>query len=126
MRPNDVRGTGRNPFCVALRSTAGCNVTLLQKLASRAQKITDFNTLEVSGIKIFRQGRDTIHERCKPNEANYWTVFGHLRRGGVDDFQDFRTQAQAEKYHDRLLKRYPHFSKFRACAWKKACRVAVK
>jgi hypothetical protein len=25
-----------------------------------------------------------------------------------------------------LLKRYPHFSKFRACAWKKACRVAVK
>ena len=76
----------------------------------------DFNTLEISGIKIFRQGRNTIHERCKPNEANYWTVFGHLRRGGVDDFQDFRTQAQAEKYHDRLLKRYPHFSKFQPCA----------
>jgi hypothetical protein len=91
-------------------------MTLLQKLASRGQKITDFDTLEISGIKIFRQGRKILHERCEPSEADYWTVFGHLRRGGVEDFQDFRTQAQAEKYHDRLLMLYPHFSKFQPCA----------
>ena len=91
-------------------------MTLLQKLANRDQKIADFDTLEISGMKIFRQGRKIFHERCEPGEANYWTVFGHLRGGGVDDFQDFRTQAQAEKYHDRLRKLYPHFSKFQPSA----------
>jgi hypothetical protein len=91
-------------------------MTLLQKLASRGQKITDFDTLDISGIKIFRQGRKTFHEQCEPDEADYWSVFGHLRRGGLDDFRDFRTQAQAEKYHHQLLKRYPHLRKFQPCA----------
>lgn len=68
-------------------------MTLLQKLASRGEKITDFDTLEISAIKIFWQGRKTIHEQCEPDEANYWTVFGHFRRGGLDDIRDFRTQA---------------------------------
>lgn len=87
-------------------------MTLLEKLASRGQKITDFDTLELWGIKIFRVGRKTIHEQWERDGANYWTVFGHLRRGGLDDFQDFRTQARAERYQDRLLKRYTHLSKF--------------
>ena len=87
-------------------------MTLLQRLASRGQEITDFDTLEIWGIKIFRQGRHTIHEQCEPEDATYWTVFGHLRRGGLDDFKDFRTEAQAEKFGDRLLKRYPHLTKF--------------
>jgi hypothetical protein len=37
-------------------------------------------------------------------------VYGHFRAGGVDDFEDFATEAEAVAFHDRLIAAWPHLA----------------
>jgi hypothetical protein len=61
----------------------------------------------VIGRDLFR--RDIV-EQCEPKEAHVWTVYGHLRNGGVHDFEDFPTEADAIAFHDRLIGIWPHLA----------------
>jgi hypothetical protein len=45
-----------------------------------------------------------------PRNADFWTVYGHYRTGGVDAFEDFATEAEAVAFHDRLIATYPHLA----------------
>jgi hypothetical protein len=47
-------------------------------------------------------------EPCAPEDAHFWTVYGHYRTGGVDAFEDFKTEAIA--FHNRLIATYPHLA----------------
>ncbi len=49
-------------------------------------------------------------ERCEPEAAEFWSVYGHDRTGGVLCFEDFPTQAQARAFADRLLEVWPHLN----------------
>jgi hypothetical protein len=51
-----------------------------------------------------------IVEQCEPDQAHFWCVFGHLRTGGVDAFEDFATEAEAIAFLDRLIAAYPHLA----------------
>lgn len=33
--------------------------------------------------------------QCEPEEAHYWTLYGHLNIGGLEAIGDFETEAQA-------------------------------
>jgi hypothetical protein len=76
------------------------------------QNIRQFDALEIHPCMII--GNDSpdnpIVEQCEPEDAHFWCVFGHLRTGGVDAFEDFPTEAEAIAFHDRLIAAYPHLA----------------
>ena len=59
-----------------------------------------------------RQLGNEIVEPCDatPEEAAFWTVYGHFRTGGVDAIKDFATEAEALAFHDRLIAAWPHLA----------------
>ena len=77
------------------------------------QTIHDFDALEIHPCMVI--GHDSmdneIVEQCDPDAAHFWTVYGHLRTGGVDAFEDFATEAEAVAFHNRLISVYPHLAK---------------
>jgi hypothetical protein len=76
------------------------------------QNIRDFDALEIHPCMVV--GTDSLDnrivEQCDPEDAHFWSVFGHLRTGGTDDFEDFSTEAEATAFHDRLIAAYPHLA----------------
>lgn len=76
------------------------------------RNIRDFDGLEIHPCVVI--GNDSmdnpIVEQCEPEVAHFWCVFGHLRTGGLDDFEDFATEAEAMAFHDRLIAVYPHLA----------------
>ena len=78
------------------------------------QNIRDFDALEIAPCRVVGHDSlgDEIVEPCDdaPDEAAFWTVFGHFRTGGVDAFEDFATEAEAVAFHDRLIAAYPHLA----------------
>ncbi len=74
--------------------------------------IRQFDALEIHSCKVIGKdssGKDIV-EQCSDEEAQFWTVFGHIKTGGVDDFEDFGTEAEAQAFHDRLVACYPHLA----------------
>jgi hypothetical protein len=71
-----------------------------------------FDALEIHPCAVV--GHDSmggeIVEPCEPEEAHFWTVYGHFRTGGVDAFEDFATEVEAMAFHDRLIATYPHLA----------------
>jgi hypothetical protein len=76
------------------------------------RNIQDFDALEVHPCWVIGNDRmdNPIMEQCEPGNAHFWCVFGHLRTGGLDDFEDFATEAEAIAFHDRLITAYPHLA----------------
>jgi hypothetical protein len=76
------------------------------------RNVRDFDGLEIQPCAVIARGEDgtEIVEPCKPEEAAFWTVYGHFRTGGVDAFEDFATEAEALAFHDRLIGAYPHLA----------------
>jgi hypothetical protein len=78
------------------------------------KNIRDFDALEIAPCRIV--GHDSlgneIVEPCDdaPEEAAFWTVYGHFLTGGVDAFEDFATEAEAIAFHDQLIGVYPHLA----------------
>jgi hypothetical protein len=76
------------------------------------QNIHSFDALEIHPCAVV--GHDSmggdIVEQCEPEDAHFWTVFGHYRSGGVDDFRDFASEAEATAFHDQLIAIYPHLA----------------
>jgi hypothetical protein len=78
------------------------------------RRIREFDALEVAPCRVVGHdsfGNDIV-EPCDdaPQEAAFWTVYGHYKTGGVDAFEDFATEAEALAFHDRLIAAYPHLA----------------
>jgi hypothetical protein len=76
------------------------------------QNIRDFDALEIHPCIVIGNdsiGNDII-EQCEPEDAHFWTVYGHFRTGGVDAFEDFPTETEALAFHDRLIAAWPHLA----------------
>ena len=55
---------------------------------------------------------ETCFEQCEPEDAQAWSVFGHLKSGGVECFEDFTTEAEARAFADQLLEAWPHLKAY--------------
>lgn len=51
---------------------------------------------------------DSWCETCDRDKAHFWSVFGHLKTGGLTCFEDFATEAEATAFADKLYRGYPH------------------
>ena len=71
--------------------------------------IRDYDGLEIAPCAVVGsgEGREFV-EVCEPAVAQFWTVYGHCRTGGVNAFEDFPTPAAAREFAAKLLKAYPH------------------
>jgi hypothetical protein len=76
------------------------------------QNIRDFDALEIHPCAVI--GNDSLDnpivEQCEPEDARFWSFFGHLRTGGMEDFEDFATEAEAIAFRDQLIATYPHLA----------------
>ncbi len=77
--------------------------------------IRDFDALEIQPCAVIGHCEDgtEIVEPCGLETAHFWTVYGHLRTGGVEAFEDFPTEAEALAFHDLLISAYPHLTEER-------------
>lgn len=55
----------------------------------------------------FADGEEIV-ETCEPEDADFFTVYGHCREGEVAAFEDFQTAEEARKFASRLLETCPH------------------
>jgi len=77
-------------------------------------KIRAFDGLEIHPCQIVGRDPDgTLYwEQCNDEEAEVWSVYGHLLEGGIDCLEDYQTYAEAKTFAEELLKVYPHLQKF--------------
>jgi len=54
-------------------------------------------------------------ETCEPDAADFWTVYGHQREGGVTAFEDFPDHAAAQRFARLLLAAHPHLCHHGLC-----------
>lgn len=73
------------------------------------RSIADFDGLEISPCCVFgfANGEDLV-EPCEPDAADFWTVYGHRREGGVTAFEDFPDHAAAQRFARLLLHAHQH------------------
>lgn len=51
---------------------------------------------------------ETRFEPCKAEEAELWSVFGHLKTGGLECFEDYATELEAQRFVVTLKRIYSH------------------
>lgn len=51
---------------------------------------------------------ETHCEPCDEDKAHFWSVYGHLKTGGLTCFADFATHDEAIAFADTLYRTYPH------------------
>jgi hypothetical protein len=67
--------------------------------------LTCFNSYEIGPCRRFREDgqRDRFYyEACAPDEADVWTLYGHIPGRGVDAIGDFETREHAEEVFARI------------------------
>lgn len=64
-------------------------------------KLSQFDGLEVAPVQYV--DNDGGLERCMPDEAGMWSVYGHCIAGGVECLDDFNTEAEALAWAHTLL-----------------------
>ena len=54
-------------------------------------QINDFDGLEIHPVMESASKTGGYCEICEPDEAHFWSVYGHCKTGGVECFDDFST-----------------------------------
>jgi hypothetical protein len=73
-------------------------------------RILEFDGLEIHPVRERTDPDDGFRycEQCAPDAADFWSVYGQLREGGVLCFEDFTTEAEARAFAESLLHAWPH------------------
>jgi hypothetical protein len=71
----------------------------------KAGGLTRFDGYEIGPCRRCREDGDGDHfyyETCEPEEADVWTLYGHIPNEGVEAIGDFETQKHAENVYARI------------------------
>lgn len=65
---------------------------------------------EEQGPRPFKAHDDheTHCETCDADKAHFWSVYGHLKNGGLTCLEDFATEGEAIAFAEKLYRSYPH------------------
>jgi len=62
-----------------------------------------FDNYEISGCKRYGAGTpDSYDEQASDDEAEFWSLYGHIPGSGVECIGDFHTRAHAEEIFTRI------------------------
>jgi hypothetical protein len=67
-------------------------------------RLLECDALEIHPVQ---ERADRSCEPCTPEEADFWSVYGHLTEGGVLCLEDFTTEAKARAFAETLLSAWP-------------------
>ena len=78
------------------------------------EEISACDGLEIHPVHVVEIGEDgtAYCEQCEPEQARFWSVFGHLRSGGVLCFGDFASASEARHFAHALLDEWPKLRTF--------------
>ena len=79
------------------------------------REIARCDGLEVHPVWDTQRDEDTDEtwcEVCKPEQAHFWSVYGHLKEGGVTCLEDFPTEQEALAFAEQLLQACPHLQEY--------------
>jgi len=73
-------------------------------------EIASFDGLELHPVQELTDERDGSQycEQCDPDAAHFWSVYGHLKEGGVLCLEDFASEAEGRAFAKTLLDTYPN------------------
>lgn len=78
-------------------------------------EIQKYDGLEIHPVRELKSddsaSNETYCEVCEPEDAHFWSIYGHLIEGGVECFDDFPNEAKARTFAQRLLEVYPNLRK---------------
>jgi hypothetical protein len=66
---------------------------------------TPFDDYEIHGVKDFHEVGVRWCEQVSDNEAEFWSLFGHIPGQGLDCIGDFKTREHAEEIYARIIGR---------------------
>ena len=76
-------------------------------------KIHDYDGLEIHPCHEQEEDDGSTHiEQCEAEEAQFWSVYGHLKTGGIECFEDHPTEKEARKAAEQILAAYPHLNTY--------------
>jgi hypothetical protein len=64
-----------------------------------------FDAYEVHGVREFDDGNGKYCEQVPDEEAQFWSLYGHIPRQGLDCIGDFKTRERAEEFYARITGR---------------------
>jgi len=63
---------------------------------------TRFDLYEIHGVREFDDGGGKYCEQVPDEEAQFWTLYGHIPGAGLESIGDFKTRAFAEEVYERI------------------------
>lgn len=78
------------------------------------QTIRSYDGLEIAPVAEYenKDGSKFCERVDAPEEAHFWSIYGHLTEGGVECLEDFSTEDEALAFAERLLSVYPNLHKY--------------
>lgn len=64
--------------------------------------LTPFDGYEVHGVKVHTDAHGEWCEQTADDEADFWSIYGHIPGQGLDCIGDFSTRSFAEEIYSRI------------------------
>lgn len=64
-----------------------------------------FDDYEIHGVRSFGRGKRKYCEQVPDEEAQFWSLFGHMPGQGLECIGDFESRALAEEIFSRITGR---------------------
>ena len=64
-----------------------------------------FDTYEIRGVREFDDGAGKFCEQVPDDEAQFWSLYGHIPGQGLECIGDFKTRGDAEEVYARITGR---------------------
>lgn len=68
------------------------------------EQVGPFDGFEIHPCRIFSSGDHELVEQCDTEEAEFWSVYIHLKEGGLSCIADCNSREEAEKFVGLLEK----------------------
>jgi hypothetical protein len=77
------------------------------------QTIQSYDGLELAPVSEYedKEGCRFCERVDDPQDAHFWSVYGHLPVGGVECLEDFPSEQEAMDFANHLLAIYPNLRK---------------
>jgi hypothetical protein len=63
---------------------------------------TPFDAYEIHGVREFGRGKSRHCEQVPDNEAQFWSLYGHIPGQGLECIGDFKSREFAEEIYARI------------------------
>ena len=77
-----------------------------------------FDDYEIHGVREFDDGKGKYCEQVSDEDAQFWSLYGHIPGQGVDCIGDFKTREHAEEVFARITGR--RYTETSICGRRKA------